>query len=293
MKTVHVVLIRHCETEENVKAQYLKEGLQRIRQWRIPTWQQLNQAARLVALDTDSKPTALGKRQIAEMALTLQEVDLWNNFPFDVCAYSPLERAKETCLGLIPENLHSKCQPLELLKEIELYEHAVPFVLKTRIAQLEAWIMDQNKESIVLVGHSRYFHKLLQSKTYMWNCDVWQTAFVYDPVLRTGSWHTSTLLFRSPLARAHPIESIFASLRLTNNTSNNNRNRSTNNTSTREGEGSSDSEEDSSGYSSDPETRRRRRETQRHNRMRRQTAEAAATGDVHYEEPMCRICQVK
>lgn len=260
MKTIHVILVRHCESEENIKTQHLNEGLQRLRRLRPPTLQQTYQSFRLLQFDVDSKVSANGRRQLDDMAMTLRDVSFWENFPFGVCAYSPLQRAKETCLALIPSSLHDKCVSLDLLREIEPYENLFPSILDKRITALQNWLMDQNQEAVVLVGHSRYFYRMLKAKHFMWNCDLWQTAFVFDPATRVGKWTTSTMVFRSPLAIAHPMEGIFAAL------------------STETGE------------NSDIGGRNRRRRTQQANNSN--TTSSSGTSDQD-DEPQCRICQAK
>lgn len=275
MKTIHVLLIRHCETEENVKTRHLNETLQSLRRRRLPTWEQASNALLMAAYDANSKVTDLGRRQIVDMSMTLQEVGFWKSFDFDLCAYSPLDRTKDTCLGIVPPELHTKCRPLDLLREVELYENLMPSRVQARIHQVQQWLIDQNQETVVLVGHSRFFHKMIgghhNPSSYMWNCDVCQSAFVYDPIARVGSWNPPVLLFRSPLALAHPVDSIFAALGL--GPANHNHNNHDSDTAR--------------------EHRRKEREAQRQEDFRKRREEASALGDTTYEEPACRICQAK
>eukprot|EP01033_Poteriospumella_lacustris_P008409 gene8409-6071_t len=283
MKTIHVLLIRHCETEENVKTRHLNETLQSLRRRRLPTWEQVSNALLMAAYDANSKVTDLGRRQIADMSMTLQEVGFWKSFAFDRCAYSPLDRTKDTCLGIVPPAFHDKCQPLDLLREIELYENLLPSRLQARIHRVQQWLIDQhqhqNGDTVVLVGHSRFFHKMVGGPAYMWNCDVCQSAFVYDPLTRVGNWNTPVLLFRSPLALAHPVDSIFAALGLQPTVP-----------AVGHAAHHDDDEHDSD---TAREHRRKEREAQRHANFRKRREEASALGDTSYEEPSCRICQAK
>jgi broad specificity phosphatase PhoE len=214
-RTVHIILIRHCETEENVKAHHLNEAFQRIRELKFPTVEQIFSTLSLLQLDIDSPSTECGKRQIEDMSLTLNDTGFWDNFEFDICAFSPLQRTKETCFGIIPSKYHEKCIALDCLKEIEPWENLFPSTLTQKFEELEKWIQQQQKEQIIIVGHSRYFGKLLKSKTLMRNCDVWQTAYIFDSDESTngkanGYWKDLTLLFRSPLAVPHPVDGIFS-----------------------------------------------------------------------------------
>lgn len=210
-RSINVILIRHAESEDNVKVQHLNEGIQRVKQLRLPSLRQIVQAARLLEFDTDGPLSSLGKRQIAEMAMTLKEVSFWDNLEFDICAYSPLKRVKETYHGLVPPTLKSKCVELDCLREVEPYEHIIPYKLKSRLKQLEDWLIQSNKSTVVLVGHSRYFCKLMNAKSLMWNCDVWQASFRYDQNNSTDrEWRDATLLFRSTLAVSHPVDSLFS-----------------------------------------------------------------------------------
>ena len=97
-----LILIRHAQSEENVKVIDLIEGLQQLRHFRSPGWKCLRSTCSLLQLTIDSLLSPLGEQQIADMHRILEENDFWQQLKPDLIVCSPLIRAAETCEGVLP-----------------------------------------------------------------------------------------------------------------------------------------------------------------------------------------------
>ena len=72
-KTKNLILIRHAQSEENVKVIDLIAGLERLQRLRCPTCQCLSSTCSLLRLTIDSAVSALGEDQIVDMHRILAE----------------------------------------------------------------------------------------------------------------------------------------------------------------------------------------------------------------------------
>lgn len=99
-----LILIRHAQSEENVKVIDLIEGLQRLRQFRCPTCKCFANSCSLLQLTIDSLVSTHGENQIMDMHRILSDNEFWKNTKVDLVVCSPLTRAKETCEGVLPHD---------------------------------------------------------------------------------------------------------------------------------------------------------------------------------------------
>jgi hypothetical protein len=111
----------------------------------------------------------------------------------------------------------SKVQVLDDLEEATIYEHVFSRTLLERIERFKKWLAQRDEETIVIVGHSQYFKKMLGLKTLMRNCDVWQCDFssgfdgqtaISSSSIRKYQWTNLTLLHRTLLADVHPYDKL-------------------------------------------------------------------------------------
>jgi len=106
--------------------------------------------------------------------------------------HSPLHRARDTCYGMLDLDGHEP-ESLEALKELTPWESFLRGrrQLNKRILEFEEWILDQETDSIVVVGHSEYFLYMLglSKENKFRNCDVWQATF-------DGQWNHLKLRYR-------------------------------------------------------------------------------------------------
>ena len=187
-KTIY--LIRHAESEENVKMHGLQEVGVSLYNRRLPSSNDVNNSMSFIYSgatgDTDSDLSPQGKEQIKELNQILDE-DSQKNLrslinDVDMIGHSPLIRARETCYGAFglekddgPENVVE----LACLEEATPWETVVQGRKNTvykRIDELKDWIEKQTEAStICLVGHSEYFMIMLgiSRAEKFWNCDVW------------------------------------------------------------------------------------------------------------------------
>jgi broad specificity phosphatase PhoE len=215
-KKITVYLIRHAETEENVKMHGLQEVGNSIYGCRVPSSKDLSSSLSflggVVKGDTDSDLSQNGREQIDEL-FQIMDSDKKNNDTVnsviesvDVIGHSPLTRAKETCFGVFGlnnidddsnEDKKNVVVELSCLEEVTPWETAVSGRRNTvhkRIGELKNWIeSQQDATSIALVGHSEYFMIMLgvSRKKKLQNCDVWKVDYEYG-----GTWSNLELKHR-------------------------------------------------------------------------------------------------
>ena len=218
-RQLQVTFIRHAESEDNLKVKALCEILVGLRKLKIPTVQQLMKCARLLEYDLDSSLSVLGKRQVVDIAMTLETRKFWDE-SFDYIVHSPLIRATETCLAIVPAEIRNKCMSLSVLCEITPFEQLMKATIEQKMTSFENWLrsLPTHTSKIVVVGHCQYFNNLLGMKTLMRNCDVWRSTVTLPGLdggpspggsaaseIRTGRWEAPVLLHRSALSEPHPI----------------------------------------------------------------------------------------
>ena len=191
-KTIY--LIRHAESEENVKMHGLQEVGMSFMERRLPSSQDVTNSLQFIQSgvtgDTDSDLSPQGKEQIKELFQILSE-DSEKNLrsvinDVDIIGHSPLIRARETCyggFGLDKDDENECVLELACLEEATPWETVVQGRKNTvhrRIDELKVWIEQQtDATAIALVGHSEYFMIMLgiSRAEKFWNCDVWEVQY--------------------------------------------------------------------------------------------------------------------
>jgi broad specificity phosphatase PhoE len=207
-----VVLIRHSQSNENVKVVRMFEGLNRLRNLKPPTLQQIGSTLSIASLTVDSLVSPLGRRQILDMHMILRDQKFWERQKFDLILCSPLIRAQETCEGLLPEKREGIVVMTRAdLEEATPFEHVFSGGLVTRIEHFKRWLATRKEEKILIIGHSQYFKRMLGQTSLMRNCDVWQCNFATDSGIdgtakMAFEWTDLTLLHRTELSEIHPYD---------------------------------------------------------------------------------------
>lgn len=221
-RRVEVFIIRHAESEENVKIRALCEAIVQLQSFKLPSWDQVSKIASLLECELDSKLSDYGKRQAKDMQMILKSCGFWQQ-EFDLVGYSPMIRAVETCSTIVPETVFERSERLEILREISPVEQLIKSRVAKKIQDFESWLRSTpaSVKKIVLIGHCQYFNSLLGMKTLMRNCDVWQSTVSFPisgsdrtqpyAVLPKCAWATPVLLHRSGLSEPHPIGKLFDS----------------------------------------------------------------------------------
>jgi len=211
-----IYLIRHAESEENVKMYGLQEVGMSIYDGRVPSSKDLSSSLSflggVVKGNIDSDLSQNGREQIEEL-FQIMSCDRKNNTnslmgSVEVIGHSPLTRARETCYGVFglknndnneTSNNEDKKNVVELscLEEVTPWETAVQGRRNTvhkRIEELNKWIESQEvATTLALVGHSEFFMIMLgvsRSEKFQ-NCDVWKVNYESG-----GIWKNLELMHR-------------------------------------------------------------------------------------------------
>ena len=273
-----LILIRHAQSAENVTVHHVCEGISSIRNCCLPSWKALESLGGLLSLvESNPKLSKLGTRQIKDMHMILRDADFWTRFRPDIVVCSPLTRAQETCQGVLPPINGSTDLKVEImadLTEASPYEHVFSKTLMERIERFKGWLTNCEHETIVVVGHSQYFKKMLDQPTLMRNVDVWEVTLKIGSSGSNGgalTWHDLQLRYRTELADEHPYDKLQANLR---NGSNNN--------STSAAAAAAAAASPTSATSSS---------TKKKSRWEDEDDDDEVINDLS-EEPICRICQM-
>ena len=106
METKRVILIRHAQSQENVKVYGVCEGLIHMREGQLSAMGAvLSGTGSLLSSTLDSPLSELGRRQVSDMKLILRSSRFWENVCPDLVLHSPLERARDTVYGTLPPPL--------------------------------------------------------------------------------------------------------------------------------------------------------------------------------------------
>jgi phosphohistidine phosphatase SixA len=216
-----IILIRHAQSEENVKVYRICEGLIDVKRGNFGAFSQVFAGAwSLLDSTLDSPLSELGARQVADMRLILRSVRFWDALkPTDLILHSPLQRARDTLYGTLPHPSargNMVVEEVNELSEATPYEHVISGSLVARIEAFEERLMSaayDKHSTIVVCGHSQYFKKMLKAKARMNNVDVWEVEFLYDTEGRKDcTWGEARLLHRTALSGSHPWDLLMGNL---------------------------------------------------------------------------------
>jgi len=195
MKTLY--LIRHAETEENVRIQGLRDVGSSLIRFQLPKRSDIELGAEglggFACGHIDSELSKKGKAQVQKLKELLDKENFLANIT--MIAHSPLVRAVYTCNGILGSDSKIKRVKMDCLSELTPAEFVfqLNFPGRRRIRDLGELLDDQEDETIALVGHSQYFKKLLCMKEKFRNCDVWKVKYEGK-----GVYSTPELLYRIP-----------------------------------------------------------------------------------------------
>ena len=116
---------------------------------------------------TDEPLSAEGHRQVEHVAEKLAPVGIGANCKI---YHSPLVRARHTAQGLFPNGQHIE---LDFLREESPWEIITcSNGLDKRIHQFQTWLLDVPTDIVVVVGHSRFFRRMVGMDRVLDNCSV-------------------------------------------------------------------------------------------------------------------------
>ena len=201
-----VILIRHAESEENVAIERSMKALGRLSKGRFPSMEQLIGIQNVVFRShANCALSKLGCEQANDVRLILANQRFWDTLGDYYIACSPLKRARQT-LELIHPNISrvlDRVRLLDTLREATAYESTVnPSELDTRIAEFETWLLCCPAPTVVVVGHSLFFMRMLSKNGVLRNADVMRVTLSPGGRGRC-KWTDASLLFRTSLASRH------------------------------------------------------------------------------------------
>jgi ethanolaminephosphotransferase len=198
-KTIY--LIRHAESRENERMAALSRVLKALAKLQFPSLSDIWASIELLNVpgQVDSPVSStVGAQQIACMRKILDKNHFVPTAGIQLVAHSPLIRACQTCEGMLGCVGTSSSQSFAANAAANVTTSPVSRVLKTgllleksplewtplcyngfldRIGEFEAWLWDQEKEVVALVGHSQFFKAMLGLDFKFGNCDVWKVQF--------------------------------------------------------------------------------------------------------------------
>jgi len=206
-KTVY--LIRHAESEENRRLASLGTVLTDVSRFRVPRSTDVWASFHLlnVPAQVDSSVSVVGKAQIDNVAQKLQAADFLKTHRVTTVLHSPLQRARETCQGLLqcrafsaatatdddddvatklsnsPSNDNGiiRIESLDILKEKTPAEWLPGNAgsLRRRLDAFEDYLaaLPEGESVICVVGHSQYFKSMLNLSYKFRNCVVYKVEF--------------------------------------------------------------------------------------------------------------------
>eukprot|EP00912_Choanoflagellata_sp_UC4_P002047 UC4_evm3s1308 len=198
-------LVRHAESEENVKVRAVTSGWNRTRRFRgFFTPYELLQGIRLLACNTNAKLSQAGELQLIEQR---RRIDAQNfsaqSVGAEVIVHSPLIRAKRTAYRLFVEGfdksqVQSPTPVYEIrdLTERKPYEYIFNGPFNNRISRLITWLQKRPEQCLIIVGHGQFFKRMLGVEWKFRNVDIFKTDFEVE----TGSFSNIELLYRSELS---------------------------------------------------------------------------------------------
>ena len=210
-KTVY--LIRHAESLENVAYKGARSVQASYAARKLPDPKDVGDAFKLAFRmfrpEVMNAPLSqVGEQQVTQLHSNLAKDQFWEKLKRQendnqrlLLAHSPLVRAKQTAYGALlgPPKLAPEATAddvtdvtivrLDSLREVnpkEIIGDAImPWKKKKtvddRIEQFQEWIQSRPEDTIVVVGHSVYFKRMLNLPKTFDNCDVWEAKFDTSP----------------------------------------------------------------------------------------------------------------
>jgi len=169
-----IVLVRHAQSEENVKIEAARAGIERIKKAQLPLTNQWSKSFSLLRMDLDQEVSDLGKRQIEKVATIIKNENFVESFSPELFVHSPLRRARETARGLFPG-----CDFIQVdcLRESAPHELIFSHGVHARIREFEQFLADRTEKRIVVVGHCRFYKMMTGSPALMDNCSALKYTF--------------------------------------------------------------------------------------------------------------------
>ena len=136
-----------------------------------------------------------GSNQVETVARLLAADDFLSKHEPELHIHSPLQRARDTHIGLFPDATKTQ---LECLREMTPLEYLFSkHALRRRIVEFETWLAERDESKVVVVGHSQYFRLMLGTQVLMDNCAVLHCTFHPD---REEKWEIHQILYSPQMA---------------------------------------------------------------------------------------------
>ena len=212
-KTIY--LIRHAESLENVAYKGARSVQASYAARKLPDPKDVVDAIKLAFLMfrpevMNAALSSLGEEQVTQLHSSLEQDQFWNKLKKQAAAngddpnggrvllaHSPLVRAKQTAYGALlgpqrmaPDEIADDVTDIDIeeipsLREVnpkEIIGDAImPWkkekTVDKRIAEFEQWLQTRPEDTLVVVGHSVYFKRMLNLPETFNNVDVWEARY--------------------------------------------------------------------------------------------------------------------
>lgn len=154
-----IYLVRHAESEENVRVRAFDRAYSRLVGCQRPDITDVWSGLGLLSFDLDAPLSSEGERQLVDVKQQFQRSNFVHRSGVQLVANSTRQRAirtREALFGSSSLPVHEledmvERTPLELLTESSFAE---------RVDRVRQWIADQPETCMALVGHGEFFRRL-------------------------------------------------------------------------------------------------------------------------------------
>lgn len=194
---LEIVFVCDAETEENEKVRHYYEGIQRLKEGRLPSSTQVIQTGRIFKKKTNPQLSVVGSKQLLNIKLKIDEGKVWSSD--DIVGYGPSQTSFRTFDAITPADLQVAAKQLSFL--CQSISRADSMNL------LRDWLLQLNAKRVILYGSSEYFSSLFSTPCILRNCDVYRIYCTYSDNTPL-SFSNLRLLYRSDFSTHFPLNTI-------------------------------------------------------------------------------------
>lgn len=197
-----LVFVCDAETEEDEKVRHYYEGIQRLKDGKLPSSTQLFQSGRIFNKKSDPHLSVVGTKQLLNIRLKLEERKVWNSTLTTSIGHGASNSSIETLTAVLPDGLKSTGSLLSFVDDKQNRLES--------IKQLCAWSIQSKSQRVIMFGGAGYFTSLLGTPLVLRNCDVYRVSCSYTMEKTSLSFSNVRLLCRSDFSTHYPLNTIWS-----------------------------------------------------------------------------------